>query len=506
VLLRELAHELYKPLSHIFKLSLTQGYFPSSWKLADVVAIYKKKSKSDPGNYRPISLLACISKLFETIVASPFCTYLAPLLNPKQFGFRTAHTSLDMTADMTQRWADTLKLGGEVRAVFLDVSKAFDKVWHEGIIYKLKQKGVSGPILSWFRSYLAGRRHRVMVGGSKSKYMDVCAGVPQGSVLGPVLFLVFFDSLFDLVENNLSVFADDSTLWAPIASKEDRAAVAASLNRDLVKIRAWAKAWLVTHNHTKTELLTVSRKTDLNLFRKNPLKKGVYLSSPNPNPHPPILFHDTAIPESPAVTVVGLTVSNNLSWGPHIARISRNGKMALSLLSRLRPFLSNKALSSIYKSHIRSRLEYLGPIWSGAAPSQLTALDSIQNRAVRIFGAVEGIKLQCLAHRRGVSSLCFLHRLLNKTAPQAVLDLAPPRAPKPSRVTRNSARAPAYLVSATVRRNDPAYWINSCINIATTAFNSLHPDCQKEKNLQRFKKHANASTLPPPFTVSATPK
>jgi hypothetical protein len=374
------------------------------------------------------------------------------------------------------------------------------------MIFKLKQKGVSGPILSWFRSYLAGRRHRVMVGGSKSKYMEVSAGVPQGSVLGPVLFLVFFDSLFDVVENNLSVFADDSTLWAPIASDKDREIVAASLNRDLVKIRAWAKAWLVTHNHTKTELLTISRKTDLNPFRRNPQKKGVYLSSPNPNPHPPILFHDTAIPESAAVTVVGLTVSNNLSWGPHIARISRNGKMALSLLSRLRPYLSKKALASIYKSHVRSRLEYLGPIWSGAAPTQLAALDRIQARAIRIFGAEEGIKLQYLAHRRGVSSLCFLHRLLNKTAPQAVHNLAPPRAPEPSRVTRNSARAPAYLASATVRRNDPAYWINSCINIATAAYNSLHPDCQKEKNLQPFKKQANASTLPPPFTVSTTPK
>jgi hypothetical protein len=219
-----------------------------------------------------------------------------------------------------------------------------------------------------------------------------------------------------------------------------------------------------------------------------------------------LLFHDTVIPESAAVKVVGLTISSSLSWAPHIKRISRNGKMALSLLSRLRPYLSNAALSSIYKSHVRSRLEYLGPIWSGAPPTQLAALDKVQDRAVRIFGAKEGLKLQCLAHRRGVSSVCFLHRLLNKVAPSAVLDLAPSRAPKPTRATRRSARAPEYLVQATVRRQDPLYWVNSCINIATSAYNSLSPEYQVETDLQRFKKLANNSTLPPPFTVSATPK
>ena len=113
----------------------------------------------------------------------------------------------------------------------------------------------------------------------------------------------------------------------------------------------------------------------------------------------------------------------------------------------------------------------------------------------------EGIKLSDLAHRRGVSSLCFLHRLLNKAAPKAVLDLAPSIAPPPTRFTRNLARAPSYLVSATVRRTDPAYWANSCINIATTAYNSLSSGCKTETNLQLFKKQANYSTLPPPFAV-----
>lgn len=180
--------------------------------------------------------------------------------------------------------------------------------------------------------------------------------------------------------------------------------------------------------------------------------------------------------------------------------------MALSLLSRLRPYLSNQALASIYKSHIRSRLEYLGPIWAGARPTQLAKLDRIQKRAVHIFGEQEGLKLHILAHRRGVSSLCFLHRLHNRTAPHSVLDLAPGRVTAPRRAsTRKSTGPPDFFTTATVKSTDAAYWTKSCINIATNAYNSLPLNCQEETNLQRFKKQANLTSLPEPFTVSATP-
>jgi len=253
ILLKHCAHILAKPLAHIFRLSLVHGYFPSVWKIADVVALHKKKSKSNPCNYRPISLLPIVSKVFESVVASRLKRFIHPHLNPKQFGFRPGHTSLDMLTDLSQRWCDALHAGGEVRAVALDISKAFDKVWHEGLLYKLS---ASASLISYCRGSQAFFRTGANGWLSElaaSDYLPVHAGVPQGSVLAPLLFLIFINDLFSHITNNLSVFADDSTLWSTIPSTNHRARVATSLNLDLTTIQAWAKRWLVTYNAGKTE-------------------------------------------------------------------------------------------------------------------------------------------------------------------------------------------------------------------------------------------------------------
>ena len=178
-----------------------------------MIALHKKNSKSDPGNYRPISLLPILSKLLETVVSDALKKQFASLFHPRQFGFRSNHTSLDLLLNMTQNWMHALALGQEVRTVALDISKAFDKAWHDGLLWKLEEKfGVSGSLLRWFRSYLSGRTQRVFVNGAYSESKSILAGVPQGSVLGPLLFLVFINDLFEVVSNNLDVFADDSSL------------------------------------------------------------------------------------------------------------------------------------------------------------------------------------------------------------------------------------------------------------------------------------------------------
>jgi hypothetical protein len=517
-LLRELAHVLCKPLKQIFSLSLRAGYFPSSWKIADVVAIHKKKSKSEPGNYRPISLLAIMSKVLETIVALPLCEFLAERLSPHQFGFRKAHTSLDLLAGMAQRWANALKEGKDVRAIALDISKAFDRVWHAGLLWKLERKGISGVLLAWFRSYLVGRKLRVLLGSAASKYFPITAGVPQGSVLGPVLFLVMIDDLFDAVENELDVFADDSTLWSVVDSPAARVSVAESLNKDLAAIEQWSKSWLVTYNHTKTELVTFSRKRDVLAFQKNGLNKdGHVLALPALNPHPSLSFCSTVLPESTSFKIVGLTFTSKLCWSKHINNVAVNARRAIGLVKRLTRYLNPAALSTIYKSHVRSRMEYLCPIWGGAAAADLEKLNVIQRRVTRLIQVKEtdAVKaaaradckripsdLDLLAHRRGVSGLCFIHRLVNNTAPVAVRGLTPTLAPPPTRSTRHSTTHPPYLVLNTIRRTDADFWSNSCINICSRAYNALSRDCQTETDLRAFKVMANDTTLPPPFTVT----
>ena len=144
---------------------------------------------------------------------------------------------------MTQPWLKSLGLGGEARAVALDFAKAFDKVWHDGLILKLERLGVSGSLLLWFKSYLSDRLQLVVVGGCVSSLLPVRSGVPQGSVLGPILFVIFINDLFNVVENSLDVFADDSTLHCTIDDKKDRVVKAESLQRDLI---ATSQSHLVT--------------------------------------------------------------------------------------------------------------------------------------------------------------------------------------------------------------------------------------------------------------------
>jgi hypothetical protein len=401
-----------------------------------------------------------------------------------------------------------LGVGQEVRAVALDISKAFDKVWHDGLLSKLKGMGVSGVLLSWFASYLSDRKQRVCVNGSYSAFLPIEAGVPQGSVLGPILFLVFINDLFDKVKNNLDVFADDSTLWAvvPSVSVEDRARVALSLNEDLVAIQDWAATWKVTYNHTKTELVTVSKRRDVLEFRKNGLhsckkckkvcsKKGSYLDSPTVCPHPPLFFYGKPIPERPKVKIVGLTISDNLNWKTHINNIAHKAAWAVSYLRRASRIVSSKALATIYKSHIRSVMEYACPIWMGGPKESLDRLDRVQAKAVKLIGAEHSLNIQELAHRRAVAGFCVMHRLVHRAAPVALHDLCPAR---PTTQLRRSAR---HSNSHTTNidffipnpYNMPATWTRSMVPLFTTAWNRrLSPDLQRLESLQIFKSEVNS--------------
>ena len=489
IFLKETALVLYKHVAKVFSLSLRLGIVPSAWKIADVIALHKKKSKSDPANYRPISLLPILSKLLETIVGDQLKHFLIPRLSQHQFGFRPGRSTIDMLTQITQRWSIAVGKGQEARVVALDISKAFDKVWHEGLLFKLQRIGISGTLLTWFASYLSDRRQRVHINGSYSTFMPTKAGVPQGSVLGPILFLV---------TNNLDVFADDRTLWATIPLPSMRASVATSLNRDLAAIQDWAAAWLVTYNHTKTELLTVSKNTkhsDVAAFRSNGLhKKGFYLSSPIPCPHPPLFFYGKSIPERPKVKIVGLTITDTLCWSKHIRNIAAKARWSLSYLRSAKRVLSGPAVAVIYKSHIRSLMEYACPIWMGGLKADLALLDKIQLRAVSLIGPTHCSNIQLLAHRRGVAGLCVMHRLVYGVAPHALHDLLPSPAPpvRTSSRLRNSRTTNINFFTPPDRRL-PNYYLNSMIPKLTMAWNrELSIDQQSIRSLQAFKLRVNS--------------
>ena len=205
------------PLQIIFTNILTTSIYPDMWKIANVTPIFKKGDKQLIKNYRPISLLPICGKILETIIFNNLYSYLHTnnLITKNQSGFRpgdsTTNQLLYLLDEIHQAFDSPKSL--EVRAVFLDISKAFDKVWHEGLIFKLEQNGISGNLLKRFQNYLRSRKQRVVLNGSYSDFSSIESGVPQGSVLGPLLFLVYINDLERNIKSNVKFFADDTMLF-----------------------------------------------------------------------------------------------------------------------------------------------------------------------------------------------------------------------------------------------------------------------------------------------------
>ena len=195
----------------------------------------KKNSKQIVDNYRPISLLPIFSKIFEKIIFQKLYHHLVTnnLITTNQSGFRPNDTVTNQLISLVESIHSSLDIKFEVRSVYLDMSKAFDKVWHEGLIFKLKQNGIDGKLLGLFESYFCNRKQRVVINGSESVWGKIDAGVPQGSVLGPLLFLIYINDLEDGIKSQIKFFADDTSLF-PIVHDPNTSAV--DLNRDLYLI------------------------------------------------------------------------------------------------------------------------------------------------------------------------------------------------------------------------------------------------------------------------------
>ena len=223
---------ILRPLNIIFSNIIKSGSYPESWKLANVTPIHKKLDKQFIKDYRPISLLPICAKIFERILFNSLFNYLMSngLISSNQSGFRPGDSTVNQLLYLVHQIHHALDNKNEVRSIFLDISKAFDKVWHCGLLFKLKQNGISGELLQLFSSYLSNRKQRVILNGKASQWGDIEAGVPQGYVLGPLLFLIYINDLENGIKSKIKFFADDTSLFSividPVTSAND-------LNHDL---------------------------------------------------------------------------------------------------------------------------------------------------------------------------------------------------------------------------------------------------------------------------------
>ena len=412
-LLKEAAPAISPSLTKLFNTSLANKKFPLAWKQANVSPLHKKGPDNLCNNYRPVSLLSCTGKVFEKIVFKNVFNFFRDntVISAHQSGFIPGDSTINQLLLLYHELCLAVDQQKEVRIIFLDISKAFDKVWHPGLLHKLRKAGIMGDLLAWFSDYLRNRCQRVVINGQSSSWGKICAGVPQGSVLGPLMFLIYINDIVNVVRSNIKMFADDTSLYLTV---DNPITAAQTLNMDLSDIDQWSKDWLVTFNALKTDSMLISRRAQ----------------TPT---HPPILFQGHVLQDVAQHKHLGVTLRSDLRWSDHIADISTKSTKLINIMKSLKFTLDRKTLDTIYTSFIRPILEYGSLVWSGCTAQDEDKLESIQLNAARIVtGAMHGTsnaKLYeetgwlTLAKRREISNLTFMYKLVHKLAPDPVCSI-----------------------------------------------------------------------------------
>ena len=359
-MLKRCSSELSAPLLHLFRLSLASGKFPCAWKQAYMFPVHKKGDRTNIDNYRGISALCAVSKLFELVVIDPIFAHCRQELSSDQHGFYPKRSTATNLLCFTEFVINSFDNRSQTDAVYTDLSAAFDKINHSIAIAKLEMLGFSGSLLTWFRSYLSGRSLRVKIEDALSDSIDATSGIAQGSHLGPLVFLFYFNDVnFTLVGPHLA-YADDLKLFAEINSPGD----AEALQRELDMFAGWCEVNRMVLNPGKCQVITFSRK------------------------HIPIPFNyhlgNSLVQRVDHVKDLGVILDSKLTFKQHISFITAKASRQLGLVIRMtRHFTDIYCLKTLYCSLVRSSLEYCSTIWTPHYNNAVYRLESIQRRFVR---------------------------------------------------------------------------------------------------------------------------
>ena len=357
------------PLCHVCNLSLSQGIFPDELKIANVIPLHKKDDSMQFSNYRPVSLLCSLSKVFEKIMYNRLVAFLETykILYEYQFGFRKSHSTYLAIMSLLDRIIKCLENGDCVIGVFLDFSKAFDTVDHSILLQKLYHYGVRGVALQWFQSYLSDRQQYVTYNGVSSNMKKIKCGVPQGSILGPLLFLIYINDLADICKNVFSIFfADDSNIFK---NGKDLHILQATINSELSAISEWLNVNKLFMNVSKTQYMVFSRKK----FRDCQINLNIDQKSL------------TQVHKS---KFLGIVIDDQLTFKDHIAHVSSKVAKGIGIICKARNVLNKDSLLSLYYAFIYPHLSYCNQIWGNIPITTLNKLVVLQKRAVRIICGV----------------------------------------------------------------------------------------------------------------------
>ena len=415
-LLKECAVALAEPLCTLFNMSLQRGIYPTEWKCANLTPLFKDKDKFIRTNYRPISLLSCISKCFENCVFIELYAYCVSnnLLTWKNSGFKHLDSTIYQLISIVHTISAAIDKGKYVSMVFLDISKAFDKVWHDGLLFKLKTFGIDGRLLLWFKSYLQNRKQRVIIKGHASSWYTTNSGVPQGSVLGPLLFLIFINDIDVGVLSEMRMFADD-TMMFDVA--QNISTSVSKINNDLNTLSTWAHQWRVTFNPEKTVYMVYSR-------------SGKHVE------HDPIVFSGVNIKQVTFHKHLGIVLNNRMSWENHVTYIVERVSTRINMMRRVQNVAPRNCLEVLYKSFVRPLFDYGDVLFPHISVTQCKRLEQIQRQAALICTnayvrtphilLLQELNWEQLSTRRKYHCLVLMFKIQKGLVPAYLSNMCPP--------------------------------------------------------------------------------
>ncbi len=475
-LLKKCSFSLARPLCLIFNLSLKTGVFPHKWKSANVIPIFKNKGdKNNCDYYRPISLLSCVSKIFEKIVFNHIYEFLRKnkIIVPNQSGFTPGDSAIFQISHIIDKMSRSMDQGQEVTAIFLDLAKAFDIVWRKGLVFKLDRVGIRNSndckLLDWFTSYLTERSQKVVLNGVSSDSMYNNSGVPQGSVLGPLLFLIYINDLVHGLRCQSYLFANDTSLFDTSENMYDSIPKLAS---DLDFISSWAKKWKIKINASKTEGLLINKK-----------------SNPNHYVIPKIQLNNCQVNFVDEHKHVGIWLNKKLDWKTHITKLASKANNRMGILRKFKYKLPRVVLNQCYLSYVRPLMEYGGALFANEDDKDLKLLDNIQMEALHIISGAKkktshdllkkDVNWPDLSLRRTFQQVTFLHKLIHNKSPSYLFDRLPPMCDQSYRAERKyKFNTPAF---------DHAFYRDSVIPSSISKWNELPNHIRSIKKLETFK-------------------
>ena len=413
------------PLSIIFKKCLEEKVFPNKWKKANVVPIHKKNEKNIISNYRPVSLLPLCGKIFEKIIFDNLYPYVFGngFIHDKQSGYRRGDSTVKQLLSITHEIYKAFEQGKELRAVFLDISRAFDRVWHEGLIHKLKVIGIEGEMLDILTSFLKNRKQRVTLDGECSDWADLEAGVPQGSILGPILFLIYINDLIDEVSSDIRIFADDTFIFRIVDPSSTY-----ELTQDLEKITRWAHRWKMIFNPD------ISKQAVEIVFSNKRIKPVVI----------PLVFNGIDVKSVNDTKHIGLILDSKLNFKSHLEKKLSKSRSGLGLMRQLKKWVSHDVSENIYKLYVRPNLDYADVVYHKAEDKNdlfysentnpmMKQVEMVQYEAARIVtGAWKGtsrdklyknLGWESLNERRVMRKLCIFYETLDTKFPNYLFSI-----------------------------------------------------------------------------------